>query len=79
MDPKKALEILIQGVKIANKRGAFEIEESKLIAEAIEAFTVKQDEKGTNTQTNEGGDTGPKEGGDVQETIPCEESGKKGQ
>jgi hypothetical protein len=53
MDTKKALETIVQGVMIANKRGAFELAESKVIAEAVEVFT-KQDGKSGNTETAEG-------------------------
>lgn len=54
MDTKKALEILVQSVTIANKRGAFELPESKIIAEAVEVFTKKPDGTNTNTGTDTG-------------------------
>ena len=52
MDSKKALEILVQSVTIANKRGAFELAESKIIAEAVEVFMKKED-GGTDTTKEE--------------------------
>jgi len=36
MDTQKAISILIQAVQLANKSGAFELKEAKLIAEAVE-------------------------------------------
>jgi hypothetical protein len=73
METKKALEILIQSVTIANKRGAFELAESKIIADAVEVF-IKKDEQSTNTQNTEGSDTQPNKEGGLQETIESQES-----
>jgi len=39
MDNQKALSILIQAVQLANKAGAFELKDAKIIAEAVEFFT----------------------------------------
>jgi len=39
MNTEKALSILIQAVQIATKRGAFELAETKIIAESVEMFT----------------------------------------
>jgi len=39
MDNQKALSILIQAVQLANKAGAFELKDAKVIAEAVEFFT----------------------------------------
>jgi len=38
----QALSLLIQAVKLATKRGAYEIEETELILKAIRVFTPKQ-------------------------------------
>lgn len=51
MDTKQALEILIQAVHKANKLGAFELAESKVVAEAVEVFVKKPETNGTNTDT----------------------------
>jgi len=42
MTHQEALDILVQSVRVANKRGAFELEESSIIAEAIKVFTPQQ-------------------------------------
>jgi hypothetical protein len=44
MDKTKALEILVQGIKVATKRGAYELEEAKILAEAVEQFVTKKEE-----------------------------------
>lgn len=41
MTQEIALNILVSAVRLANKRGAFEIEESAQILEAIKVFTPK--------------------------------------
>jgi len=41
MNNEKAIGILIGAVQIANKRGAYELAESKIISEAVEFFGVK--------------------------------------
>lgn len=76
MDTKQALEILVQSVALANKRGAFELGESKIIAEAVEVFTKKPN--GTNTDT--AGDTSTATNGETEEEVRVEgeESPKKG-
>jgi hypothetical protein len=37
----KALEVLVQAVKLAQKRGAYELEETEIILKAIKAFVQK--------------------------------------
>lgn len=37
----KALEVLVQAIKLAQKRGAFELEETELILKAIRMFIPK--------------------------------------
>lgn len=39
MDTQKALNILINAVQVANTKGAFTLQDSKVIAEAVEIFT----------------------------------------
>lgn len=57
MDAKQALQILLDSVIAANRRGAFELAESKVIAEAVEVFTKKpegvkkEEENGTDSGT----------------------------
>ncbi len=41
MEQSKAIEILVQAVLLAQKRGAFELAEAKIVADAVEAFTKK--------------------------------------
>jgi len=58
MDKTKALEILVQGIKVATKRGAYELEEAKILAEAVEQFVTKKEatvitEPETKTETDE--------------------------
>ncbi len=40
MDKNKALAVLVEAVMIAQKRGAFELKEAKILAEAVEVFTA---------------------------------------
>ncbi len=39
-DKNKALATIIEAVLLAQKRGAFELKEAKIIAEAVEQFTT---------------------------------------
>ena len=39
LDQNQALSILIQAVKLAQKRGAFELEETELLLKAVKLFT----------------------------------------
>lgn len=41
MDNQKALEVLVQAVQIAQQKGAFNLQEAKIIAEAVEVFIKK--------------------------------------
>lgn len=41
MNTQQAIQILINGVEIANQKGAFSLKDSKIIAEAVEIFTKK--------------------------------------
>lgn len=64
MQQDKALELLVQAVLLAQKRGAFELGEAKILADAVEAFTKKTtqpaNEVKTTTQTD-GSVESPKE------------------
>lgn len=42
---KNALNVLINSVRLAAKRGAFSLDESKIIATAVEAFTGGDEKK----------------------------------
>lgn len=52
MTQENALNILVSAVRLANKRGAFEIEESAQILEAIKVF-MPQNEEQTNLSNTE--------------------------
>ena len=41
MEQQKALQILLNAVQIAQNKGAFNLQEAKLIAEAVEVFIKK--------------------------------------
>jgi len=43
MDKSQALQILVQTAQISVKRGGFELAEAKVIAEAVEVFTNKDE------------------------------------
>jgi len=45
MEQNKALSILVEAVNLAQTRGAFKLEEAKVIAEAIEVFKPKEEPK----------------------------------
>lgn len=45
MNKEQALSIVIQAVQIANKRGAFELNESEQIAKAVNFFIKKEEPK----------------------------------
>ena len=50
-DPQlKALNILINGIKVAQKRGAYELQEAELLWNAIKTFLV--DENNENSGNN---------------------------
>jgi len=42
MNQQQALEILVNAVKVAQKRGAFELEEAPIIAQAVGVFMPPQ-------------------------------------
>lgn len=44
MEQNKAIQILIEAVGLAQKRGTYSLEEIDLILPAIKAFTVKKEE-----------------------------------
>lgn len=41
MKQEQALQILINAAIVAQRKGAFELQEAKLVAEAVEVFTKK--------------------------------------
>ena len=45
MEQNKAIKLLVDAVAIAQKRGAYSLEEIDQILPAIKAFTVKPEEK----------------------------------
>lgn len=53
MNEQEALNTLVSAVRLANKRGAFELEESPVILEAIKVFTKPEE-----TPPNNDGDNG---------------------
>ena len=42
MTQQQALEVLVNAVKVAQKRGAFELEEAPIIAQAVAVFIPPQ-------------------------------------
>lgn len=44
MDTNKALQTLISAVSLATSKGAFNLQEAKVIAEAVEVFTKQPEE-----------------------------------
>ncbi len=56
MNQQQALEVLINAVRIAQKRGAFELEEAPILAQAVEVFTPKQTETPKETDGSTEGD-----------------------
>lgn len=43
MNQQQAIEVLISAVRVANKRGAFELDESEQINQAVKAFLPPQE------------------------------------
>lgn len=70
---QKALNTLISAVQVATKRGAFELSETKLIAEAVDVFT-KQPEEAPEVPPNAQNDDLSTTTGDKPVSIP---KGKK--
>lgn len=52
MDKEKAVELLIQAILIAQKRGAFELGEAKIIADAVELLKSKPSDNPVSPQPN---------------------------
>ena len=44
-DQKKALVLLIRGIMLAQKRGAYELVEAETLSKAIRCFTTNDNEK----------------------------------
>lgn len=40
-DQNNALNVLVQAIRLAQKRGAFELEETEVILKAVKVFSVK--------------------------------------
>lgn len=49
INQQQALQILINAIQVATKRGAFELMETKTILEAVETFTKAPTEEKENT------------------------------
>jgi len=64
MNKEQALSVLVTAVRLANKRGAFEIEESKACFDAIQLLQPKQE-------------TGSGAEGVTEKPIPSPYPGKK--
>lgn len=45
MTQEQALGVLIQAVQLAQTKGAFNLQEAKMLAEAVDMFTKKPEEK----------------------------------
>lgn len=61
MNTQKALNILIQAARSAVKKGAFELEEAKVVAEAVETFVTPLDENGTDKEKSKKDSKGQKD------------------
>ena len=48
----EALNILINGIKMAQKRGAYELPEAEVLWKAIKVFLVPEKDNNTNTNSN---------------------------
>lgn len=53
MKPNEALEILIKAVGIAQSKGAFNLAEAKIVCEAVEVFSKKEEAPATPVSTEE--------------------------
>lgn len=49
MKQEQALLILIEAVKMATKRGAFELSETRIIGDAVDSFVKKEEKVEDNT------------------------------
>lgn len=52
MNQNQALEILVNAVKLATKRGAYELSEVEVIIKAIESFAEKKETKEVTKEKN---------------------------
>lgn len=58
MIEQEALQFLVNGVEVAQKRGAFDLKEAALLSKAVEFFTTPASE--TSTEPTEEVETGSK-------------------
>jgi hypothetical protein len=49
----EALNVLINGIKMAQKRGAYELPEAEVLWKAIKVFLVTNNENNSNTRTDD--------------------------
>ena len=56
MNQQQALEVLINAVKVAQKRGAFELEETPMIFQAVTIFMPPQTPQSNVGNSAEGGE-----------------------
>ena len=52
-DQIKAIQVFIQAVNVAQKRGAYNLDEAEVINQAVKQFVVRENKEGAQT---EGGD-----------------------
>ena len=45
MEQKEALVLIIRGIMLAQKRGAYELTEAEALSKAIKCFTTEKEEK----------------------------------
>ena len=45
MTQNEALQVLIQAVQVAQQKGAFTLQDAKVLAEAVEVFQPKKEEE----------------------------------
>ncbi len=51
LDQNQALKLLVQGIELAQQRGAFKLEDSEILARAKRVFVVEDKETTKTTET----------------------------
>ena len=62
MTQQQALEVLVNAVKVAQKRGAFELEEAPILAQAVGVFMPPQPQADSGTEVTSENTEQQKEG-----------------
>ena len=53
MDQNQALNVLVQAARVAQKRGAFSLDEASAVARAVSAFVATEPAASTSEETEE--------------------------